>query len=518
MTTALWFFLLLFAPQAPTASISGLVSLEDGGQAVAGEAIGLWPSGKTTRTDGQGKFTFSNVAAGQHSVIVIRDRVKHLVPVAVASGQKLDGVSVVLKSPPAITGTVFDPFGERLAAARVQAFRMVYRLTGPAVRSVLSVMTNDLGEYRLPRLPAGEYYISASYSDRDQRADSGFRFSPNLTKADDGYPTLYIGGATSAAQSQKTLLSQADAFENNIYLRQGERYSVNGRLVRAEGDACGQIALVPQGAFLDPDKDFSLSACGAFTFKGLSPGPYVLIAIGQGIASDVFSVYIGTKNVDGVRLFMERTVTLRGRVSLDISPSANRRVVLSRSSSELTQRFEAMTFGNGAFEIENVGPGFFDAFVEPLPEGAYIRSIRQGVNEGLSRSSTLRGNFGDLDIQLSSRGAKAEGTAVDPQGRPVPGAQVVLVPTTYRNREDRYYPTFADAGGNFKVTGIAPGSYVAFSFEDIEPGMYFAFGYDLNLLNRWQQRGQRLEFSEGGESKELKVTTVPATETSGGLR
>ena len=104
MTTTLWFLLWLLTPQTPASSVQGVV-----------------------------------VRAGTTQ------------PVKPAS---------------AITGTVFHPSGERAAAVRVQAFGTVYTPLGPRMRSVMSVATDDLGEFRLFWLRHGEYNISAGYSDR----------------------------------------------------------------------------------------------------------------------------------------------------------------------------------------------------------------------------------------------------------------------------------------------------------------------------------------------------------------
>jgi hypothetical protein len=131
--------------------------------------------------------------------------------------------------------------------------------------------------------------------------------------------------------------------------------------------------------------------------------------------------------------------------------------------------------------------------------------------------SQLIKNAGDVNIQLSPRSATAEGVVLDTAGRPVPDAQVVLVPTTFRNREDRYYSVYADPGGNFRIAGIAPGTYIVFAFEDLELGAYFVTAYDDYVANRWLPRGRRILFGEGPPGEPLKLPIIPATETVGGV-
>jgi hypothetical protein len=197
-------------------------------------------------------------------------------------------------------------------------------------------------------------------------------------------------------------------------------------------------------------------------------------------------------------------------------------VVLWRASNEITQKIEQVVDQDGRFEIPEVGPGLFDVFIEPLTNGLYVASIRQGIFDLLPRPTNLAKNIreqnaGDLDIQLSGRSATAEGVALDLMGKPAFDAHVVLVPTTLRNREDRYYSVYADPGGNFRITGIAPGSYFAFAFEDLDTGAYFAMTYDEGIGNRWLPRGRRLDLKDGPDGEPLKLLVIPATETVGGM-
>jgi hypothetical protein len=128
--------------------------------------------------------------------------------------------------------------------------------------------------------------------------------------------------------------------------------------------------------------------------------------------------------------------------------------------------------------------------------------------------------YGRLDILISRSDIVAEGTVVDRAGQPVPGAEVVLVPPqgfARRSREDRYLNSTADAVGNFRITGVPPGTYTAFAFEEIEPGAYFVFASDSRLLNNYAPKGQVLDMEQAGRPQ-LRLTAVPASETSGGIR
>jgi hypothetical protein len=551
----LWILLLFLAPQGGQSEISGKVVLSDDNVPLVNEPVGLWPSGIVVRTGADGSYLFRGLPPDNYTLVVIHDHIKAGASVRLGPRQKMEGVLIVVNPAPAITGTVFDPFGHRLASARVDTFRIAYRPTGAHLRLVKSAMSDDQGDFRLFRLPPGGYYVSASYSERDQKSGGvSYRWSPNVSNADAGFPTLYFGGAYNATQSARIDLGQIDNPKTNVYYKEGPRYSVSGRLIGPDG-GCGRIAIVQEGAVVDPEKDFTTNACGPFTVKGLSPGVHFLFAVAKGFASDAIRINIPDRNVEGAAVTLERTVTVRGRVEIDsppapasapaqsrtqplvgggrgtINPGArgttnstsliSRRIVLWRASNEITQKIEQVMDPDGRFEIPEVGPGFFDVYVEPLTGGLFVASIRHGIHDLLPRPTELaknvRENAGDLNIQLSGRSARVEGVALDMAGKPVPDTHIVLVPETLRNREDRYYSVYTDPIGNFSITGIAPGSYLVYAFEDLDTGAYFAMTYDEGIGNRWLPRGRRLTLSDAQASDPVKLLIIPATETIGGV-
>src|SRR5689334_18203107 len=131
MTITLWILLLLLAPQAKPGTISGRVVLADESTPLVDEPIGIWPLGAVIRTGANGSFEFRGLSNGTtYTLIVIHDRIKAAVDVRAPA----EGVYVAVNAAPAITGTVFDPFGHRLASARVDAFRMAYRPIGAHLR------------------------------------------------------------------------------------------------------------------------------------------------------------------------------------------------------------------------------------------------------------------------------------------------------------------------------------------------------------------------------------------------
>jgi hypothetical protein len=475
----------------------------------------------TYRSDAGGRFVFPAVPAGDYALVVEEASFRAHVPFSLESGQRIREAVVRVSHTPGIFGTVFDSNGERLAAARVHAYQMVYTPNGRRLRAVKSVFTDDFGDYRLFWLHPGEYYVAASYVETDRRlAVSGFRLSPNVARRDDHFTTMYFGGSFTPAESQRIrLASGTDASGINIYFRDGPWYSVQGLLVGPSGPVCARVALVPEGGVFNEYTDYVHESCGGFQISNVSPGAYVLLAHGDGIASDVVRVNVGTRDVAGLRVSLRTTADIEGHISGDGSRDISRtvKVTLIRSGREIEQKFEAGVNGDGRFTVLGVAPGDYDVSLDPIPEGVHIRSIRMGARDVLSTRLRVDGaDRGRLELMLSSAGFTLDGVVKDRGGRPAAGAQIVLVPVTLRNRGDRYRLAISDLKGNFRVTGVPPGGYVALAFEAIEPGAHLAFAYNPLLYTQYSSKGVAIVANDFRQQP-IQLTAVPAAETSGGI-
>jgi len=514
----LWLLFALLVPQQ-SLTLQGIVVRAGTSQPLAGEIVGLWPTTQTLKADAEGRFLFQNLQPGDYALTVVRDGIKVQVPVNLTRTQRSETYTIEVKSAPAIAGTVFDPNGERVAAAHMQAFRTVYTPLGRRMRSVMSVLSDDLGEFRLFWLRAGEYYISASLNDREQRlAAQGIRLTPNVSKPDEGFPTIFFGEGYNPSDSQAVRVGRnTDATRVQIFLKDGPRYTISGQLF-PEG-VCARVAIAQEGGFLNTDAERAPKVCGSFRITGLSRGTYLILATNDILASE--AIRVTTVNpVSEVKVPMVQTVNIPGRVSgLPATGVLGIYVRLSRNSSDVTQETDAPVAADGSFTIPGVGPGVYDVSMPLLPAKTYIASVTNRGRDGLLAPVYVDSSFvGRIDIQLFPSAATASGVVLDRAGRAVPGAEVVLVPRDIRSRlrGDRYLATTADAGGNFRIEGIPSIDYAVLAFEDIEPGAYFAFAYDAALHGRHTINATIL--TAGSSNNKLQLVAIPAADTAGGIR
>ena len=75
-------------------------------------------------------------------------------------------------------------------------------------------------------------------------------------------------------------------------------------------------------------------------------------------------------------------------------------------------------------------------------------------------------------------------------------------------RNDLFKSTSADAGGHFKILGVAPGSYRLYAWEEADLN---AVRYDPDFVKPFESLGKSLQIAEGArESVSLKQIAKPA--------
>jgi hypothetical protein len=503
-------------------------------QELADARVELNPGNRSLFTGTDGAFTFRNLAPGRYIISVTHDGftaqedgLRGLTPtglsVTLVAGQTLKDIVLPMISVPVITGKVFGPHGEPLAAALVRAYLRQYTPYGTQLKIVKKGMTNDMGEFRLFGLNFGEYFVSAGYGDRDRVAALGrAQLSANVSRADDGYATIFYDGAEDISRAQAARLAPGSGNGTlNIYLRESTRFKIRGQVLPPAPGT--QIILAPKGGDLTEADYLTLpDAAGAFEIRGVSPGSYVLLATADGaLSSDVIVFNVTDSDIDRVRIALEETMSISGGLSLEGNPRANLsafRVRLTRSSTEFDQKIDAPASPDGAFTLDRVVPSAeYDIAAAPLPPGTYVKSASSGFGRDLlSGKSRLLPNQ-RLQIVLAAATDSLDAHVTN--GRdPAAGIRVVIIPDlTLRRRADRYITGFTDETGNLRLTAVPPGRYTAYAFEHIEPGAYYALAYNPAADNRFRDRAVSVTVGENG-TKAIQLTVIPAAETAGGLQ
>ena len=224
----------------------------------------------------------------------------------------------------------------------------------------------------------------------------------------------------------------------------------------------------------------------------------------------------GTTNVEGLNIVIGPGITVKGHLRTE-GDSAT--VDLSNVRLSLQPRepggiiFGPMSQGkvnaDGLFEISNAASDRYNLFVSGLPSGAYVKAIRSDQVDVLASGldMTSGGSPADIEIVISPKAAAVTGVAQNPNtGNPMPGAMVVLIPQDQQRKEQPTYYKFiaSDQNGAFSLTGLTPGEYKAYAWEDIETGAYM----DPDFMKPIEGKGEPVSLQEG-EQKMLTLKVIP---------
>jgi Carboxypeptidase regulatory-like domain len=112
-----------------------------------------------------------------------------------------------------------------------------------------------------------------------------------------------------------------------------------------------------------------------------------------------------------------------------------------------------------------VSPGHYSIVnVRSIPDGCFVQEVKLGGKE-ISWDDFEISVSSQLEIILSNTAGKIAGSVLDADGKPFPGSSVTLIPTDGKARPVKQS---ADDGGNFQFTGVRPGKYKLFAWEEVD--------------------------------------------------
>jgi hypothetical protein len=446
-------------------------------------------------TDSDGHFLLKDVPPGRYRFVATRPGFVNQpyqargsddgALLSLRSGEKVSDVLFRMIASGVITGRVINDEGEGVVHAQVMALRApsedeiedqgAMNPQQPAVRPelwpVASVQTDDRGQYRIFGLKPGDYYIRAENSfdpDNNIRVNESF-WVQQLEGSE--YAPAYYPGVTQSIQAQVVSVKAGDEMQADVLLQRTKTAEIAGHVIGRNGPTKGAwVGLMQRGADISgSDRQDTTDETGAFRFKGVPPGSYVISAYTREEGDHVYErrgeqkVEVSGEDIDSLTISLGGGTNLPGRITVDGmgSPGWDRiRINLSG--------IEGESFGgqsdvkkDGTFEIKSVNDGDYAFMVWGLENGWYVKSARLGAQDLLEKGVQLEaGNPGGrIEVAVSSVSAQLEGSVSGHDGRVI-GARVWIAPepeTPYNRSRSRSEKT--DQRGHFVVTGLAPGTY-----------------------------------------------------------
>jgi len=539
------------AKPAGRAVIGGIVTKDPGGEPVKKAVIELIAENQTEGgdytavTDADGGFHIEGIAPGRYLLFAERTGLleadKHHARSAgrvltLASGQELKDLQIRMQAAAVVRGRVTDEDGEPLPNAAVTVLRQTYASGHSRWEQAGSERTNDLGEYRIASLPAGNYYVSVSpppdfksliEETGHARSEPGNASAPDKPAATTYQPTYYPGTAD-RSQAAPIQLRAGDEFPVNFSLTPSPSLSIRGSVVNLPQHSSASIMLqsrdfgmVLNGAEIHKD--------GSFVIRDVAPGAYTILATVENTTVPMTarqSLQVVSNSVEGLRLAPQPGASVRGRLRLEAKGSVGRfdpsQFFLALQSAERTDDAGPFTmaegFSNlahlsadGSFEWRDVASGSYYVQLvsqDDAQQDWFMKSESAGNRDVDASGISVNGGTVVLDLVVSANGAVVDGVVIDRKGEAVPNAVIVAVPETrWRGRLDRYRKTVSDQSGRFTLRGIPPGDYTLFAWESVDGEAY----YDPEFLKSCEGQGSQLRVGEG-ERKSVQVQAIPEAE------
>jgi protocatechuate 3,4-dioxygenase beta subunit len=441
--------------------------------------IGIVAAIASAETDGEGKYQFNNLPAGEYSVQPVSS---HLIStkeepfgvvtraIAVAEGETVENINFSLQRGGIVTGKVTDANGYPVIGQRVgiERFDPQGNVMPANMRFYAEAgQTDDRGIYRLFGLHAGRYRL---YVDDRSRLTSASAFAPR---------TFYPSAQDTARAELVEVSAGGEMTGIDIKLSAANQsLYVAGRVIDAQTGA--PLPNVQVGYATDRSSmsgGVLTNERGEFRYEGFPPDRYSFFASMRGESefySDLTAVELKETSVDGVVVKAHRGATISGWVTFEGKPEPKVLAQIPelriypilqskerRPPTNITQSIGA----NGSISFKGLQPGkyWFGVLLGNIPQGfSVVRVEYQGAAQEGGVEVVPGKNLTDVRLVISAGTGGIRGRIQKNDESielPEPGFIQVSVMPVRKNPLSMGGSTRVDRRGNFAIEGLAPGEY-----------------------------------------------------------
>ena len=530
----------LGTPELPTAVVEGSVINIQNSRTIPRASVSLsrlkGGGGKSVRADGNGHFIFEHVEAGSYKLIAERlgfftdSRLREYQPVFdVAEGQHLKNMPVRLMPSALVTGQILDEYNDPVQDVEIRLLTVKMRLGQMLLSPAGKTLTDDRGQYRIPGLHPGRYYVIAEYKQarsaadpvraavaqqlaqqtaaanrRNGGVDVAPLFQPDTTEPAFTYPPLFYPATDDFQQAQAVVLKPGDEVVADFIMISAPLVSISGRVTNGMTGAPAGTAVV--SAYWTPYIEAEgmparVSDDGRFEVRGVAPGHYTLrgsfTAEGISYAGEQ-AVEVGIRGAQNVEVALLPDFVAIGHVRVgDTEYSGLARSAIEFTGEGMLPRVRAKAVPNEyKFEAQLRQDRRYHAIIRNLPEDFYLKSVVLSGHEVPPDNVVVNGTRGEMELIVSPAGGHVEGVLYDSKDQPARGSILLVPDVPQPGPLDLFRRTSADGKGKFTLRGVAPGSYRLVAMESLN------LDSEINspeFLRSIGNRGDSLIVEEGGK-------------------
>ena len=424
---------------------------------------------------------------------------------AIVTGNGLDTEHLVLRLTPlaAITGTVFDEFGDPARNAQVMLFAENHSGGINRIVQFGADTTDDQGTYEFPSLAPGTYFVSVTarpwYAVHSAYVSTGNGAgpSPGVARAlEVAYPTTYFGGATEAEGATALEVKGGDRVQADVHLNPIPSLRLVFRVPEGQGYSVPTFRkrVFDSTEYIQSEAMQSGSSPNVIELTGIPAGRYIVQFTdpqsGQLAQSSEVDLIKDGQELDGEHGELAATARLSVKIPREDGLPRQLFVALQDSQRRIVAYKPVDAVGRVTFDGLQAGKYSILAMSPPKRYSVY-RISSQGTEIPGQELTVTAGSSLDLTIYLVAGVVRIEGFAKR-NDKAVAGAMVILVPKDPRSDVQIFRRDQSDFDGSFVLRDVIPGSYTIVALQDAWDFAWLQPG----VLARYIQHGQNLTIGE----------------------
>lgn len=466
--------------------------------------------GKSQRCDSSGHFIFQNVEPGSYRLTAQRQgffsdatKREYQPMIEVAAGEHVKNTPVRLMPAAVLSGEVLDEYNDPVPNVEIRLLAIQMKLGQMNLKVAGKAITNDLGQYRVPGLHPGKYYVVAEYKPNNAAMEAlssmiaekilergPKRSAPQNeplrldTQEEAGeqaytYAPLFYPATSDFQQAQSLKLNPGDEMAANFLMVSAPVVSIRGKVINGltGGPPAGASVAAFWTTYMQGEgMPAQVSGeDGTFEIRGLAPGTYTVRANFTQDKQDFEgeqTVEVSNEGAQNVQIATLPDFDAAGHVTIAGTPdNSPRKVMIEFAAEGMTPRVRASAiFPEFKFEAQLRPDRHYYARGLNLPDDYYLKSVAIGGHEMPPDDVLVSGIRGDMELTFSAAGAQIDGVLYDSKGDPTRGSVLLAPDVPQPGPPDLYRRTSADSKGKFTFRGVPPGSYRLLAMESLQLG------------------------------------------------